>query len=350
MTPQLFINYKLKSVAHMPWRVMGYKFFSTFIDDVFSFLVAMPTSHRVACFRDDLVFLIFLYQRWCYPVDKKRANEYGYAYDDGDDSDKLAAAAAEGADAASSSDESSSSEAAPTSGSSASESISAAGAGGAATIEPSSQPPEGSKKEPGATDESKKKNDGASPPFPAGPGPEDANSSSSAGGASAAAPAAPAAVAAAAPRYRTVEELREGLERRDPLLMAVLGDRPGDGLSKLAAGAESAAKLLDFGDDKLLRSLLRFVQHGVDAEALEVERRRATAEVLADAAAAGIDPGAIRAEYQRRVGGGGDGVGGGSGSGGSGGGGGGGGGGSGGGSGGSGGGSDSGVGLLSDVD
>jgi len=29
MTPQLFINYKLKSVAHMPWRVMGYKFFNT---------------------------------------------------------------------------------------------------------------------------------------------------------------------------------------------------------------------------------------------------------------------------------------------------------------------------------
>lgn len=75
MTPQLFINYKcaplvvclacvhtfvlvcrggliagpfkrphpnpylngcrLKSVAHMPWRVMGYKAFNTFIDDAF---------------------------------------------------------------------------------------------------------------------------------------------------------------------------------------------------------------------------------------------------------------------------------------------------------------------------
>ena len=25
MTPQLFINYKLKSVAHLPWRMMTYK-------------------------------------------------------------------------------------------------------------------------------------------------------------------------------------------------------------------------------------------------------------------------------------------------------------------------------------
>lgn len=85
MTPQLFINYKLKSVAHMPWKVMIYKFFNTFIDDVFAFLVTMPTAHRIACFRDDLVFFIFLYQRYLYRVDKKRANEYGYAYDDGDD-------------------------------------------------------------------------------------------------------------------------------------------------------------------------------------------------------------------------------------------------------------------------
>lgn len=34
MTPQLFINYKLKSVAHLPWRAMIYKSINTFIDDV----------------------------------------------------------------------------------------------------------------------------------------------------------------------------------------------------------------------------------------------------------------------------------------------------------------------------
>lgn len=32
----------------------------------------MPNMHRLAVFRDDIIFLIFLYQRWIYPVDKKR--------------------------------------------------------------------------------------------------------------------------------------------------------------------------------------------------------------------------------------------------------------------------------------
>lgn len=80
MTPQLFINYKLKSVAHMPWRVFVYKALNTFIDDMFAFVIKMPTLHRLACFRDDIVFLVYLYQRWIYPVDKNRANEYGQTF------------------------------------------------------------------------------------------------------------------------------------------------------------------------------------------------------------------------------------------------------------------------------
>lgn len=74
MLPQLFVNYKLKSVAHMPWRAFMYKAFNTFIDDVFAFIITMPTAHRIACFRDDAVFLIYLYQRWLYPVDKSRTD------------------------------------------------------------------------------------------------------------------------------------------------------------------------------------------------------------------------------------------------------------------------------------
>ena len=35
MTPQLFINYKLQSVAHLNWRTMTYKSINTFIDDLF---------------------------------------------------------------------------------------------------------------------------------------------------------------------------------------------------------------------------------------------------------------------------------------------------------------------------
>ncbi|XP_015248258.1 PREDICTED: cleft lip and palate transmembrane protein 1-like protein [Cyprinodon variegatus] len=82
MLPQLFVNYKLKSVAHLPWKAFMYKAFNTFIDDVFAFIITMPTSHRLACFRDDVVFLIYLYQRWLYPVDRTRVNEYGISYDE----------------------------------------------------------------------------------------------------------------------------------------------------------------------------------------------------------------------------------------------------------------------------
>ncbi|ETW84014.1 hypothetical protein HETIRDRAFT_433003 [Heterobasidion irregulare TC 32-1] len=77
LIPQLIINYKLKSVAHMPMKAMIYKSLSTVIDDLFAFIIKMPILHRLACFRDDVVFLIFLYQRWIYRVDPKRVNEYG---------------------------------------------------------------------------------------------------------------------------------------------------------------------------------------------------------------------------------------------------------------------------------
>lgn len=80
MTPQLFLNWKLKSVAHLPWRVLVYKSLNTFIDDLFSFIIRMPTMARISCFRDDVVFFIYLYQRWLYPVDESRPVEGG---DDG---------------------------------------------------------------------------------------------------------------------------------------------------------------------------------------------------------------------------------------------------------------------------
>ncbi|GMI68540.1 hypothetical protein like AT5G08500 [Hibiscus trionum] len=91
MCPQLFINYKLKSVAHLPWRQMTYKFLNTIIDDLFAFVIKMPTLHRLSVFRDDLIFLIYLYQRWVYPVDKKRINEFGFGGED--DNDQTAAIA-----------------------------------------------------------------------------------------------------------------------------------------------------------------------------------------------------------------------------------------------------------------
>ena len=45
-------------------------------------LIAMPTKHRVMTLRDDIVFFIYLYQRYLYPVDKTRPNEFGRAYEE----------------------------------------------------------------------------------------------------------------------------------------------------------------------------------------------------------------------------------------------------------------------------
>ena len=53
---------QLKSVAHLPWRQMTYKFLNTIIDDLFAFVIKMPILHRLSVFRADVVFLIFLYQ------------------------------------------------------------------------------------------------------------------------------------------------------------------------------------------------------------------------------------------------------------------------------------------------
>ena len=72
MTPQLYINYKMKTVAHMPWKVLTYRALNTFIDDMFAFIIAMPMMHRLACFRDDIIFIIYMYQKWIYKVDHSR--------------------------------------------------------------------------------------------------------------------------------------------------------------------------------------------------------------------------------------------------------------------------------------
>jgi len=69
-------------VAHLPWRAMVYKSLNTFIDDLFAFVITMPIMHRLSCFRDDIIFFIYLYQRWIYRVDKARVNEFGQGGED----------------------------------------------------------------------------------------------------------------------------------------------------------------------------------------------------------------------------------------------------------------------------
>ncbi|KAH8888851.1 cleft lip and palate transmembrane 1 [Thozetella sp. PMI_491] len=99
MVPSLYINYRLKSVAHMPAKAMMYKFLNTFIDDLFAFTIKMPFLHRLATFRDDIIFFIYLYQRWAYKVDYTRVNEFGQGGDDEEEEQaaKPSAVAAKGA-------------------------------------------------------------------------------------------------------------------------------------------------------------------------------------------------------------------------------------------------------------
>lgn len=70
----------------MPAKTFFYKFLNTIIDDLFSFIITMPTMHRISCFRDDIIFVIYLYQRWIYRVDKNR-NQEGKPADDKEKTD-----------------------------------------------------------------------------------------------------------------------------------------------------------------------------------------------------------------------------------------------------------------------
>lgn len=85
MVPSLYINYRLKSVAHMPSRALFYKFLNTFIDDLFAFTIRMPILHRLATLRDDVIFFVWLYQKYAYKVDYTRVNEFGQGGEDEDE-------------------------------------------------------------------------------------------------------------------------------------------------------------------------------------------------------------------------------------------------------------------------
>lgn len=54
---------------------------------MFAFTIKMPTLHRLATLRDDVIYFIALYQSWVYRVDKRRINEFGQGGED-DDAEK----------------------------------------------------------------------------------------------------------------------------------------------------------------------------------------------------------------------------------------------------------------------
>jgi hypothetical protein len=91
MVPSLYINYRLKSVAHLPGKAMMYKFLNTFIDDLFAFTIKMPMLHRLATLRDDVIFFVYIYQSYVYKVDYSRVNEFGQGGEDEEEDAKVAA-------------------------------------------------------------------------------------------------------------------------------------------------------------------------------------------------------------------------------------------------------------------
>jgi len=98
MLPQVFINHKLQSVAHMPWRVLTLKFFNTFIDDFYAWIVVreyVSFKYRLMTLQDDVIFFVLMWQRYKYKVDYTRADEFGYVYTlDGQDAGDVTETAA----------------------------------------------------------------------------------------------------------------------------------------------------------------------------------------------------------------------------------------------------------------
>jgi len=56
-----------------------------------AFTIKMPTLHRLATLRDDVIFFVYLYQSWKYKIDYTRVNEFGQGGDDEEVEEKLAA-------------------------------------------------------------------------------------------------------------------------------------------------------------------------------------------------------------------------------------------------------------------
>lgn len=93
MFPQVWVNYKLKTVAGISFRVLIYKLITTFIDDIYAIVMNMPFLYRIACFRDDIVFFIWVYQCFIYKIDYTRVNEYGEILEEPSDSETAPLAA-----------------------------------------------------------------------------------------------------------------------------------------------------------------------------------------------------------------------------------------------------------------
>lgn len=67
MVPQVVINYRIKSVESVALGTFFFRAVNTFVDDLFALVIPMPPLVRLAAFRDDIIFFVFLYQWYAYP-------------------------------------------------------------------------------------------------------------------------------------------------------------------------------------------------------------------------------------------------------------------------------------------
>lgn len=82
--PKPLSSHTLSSKPNPNHAKQVYKTLGTFIDDLFAFTIRMPILHRLATFRDDIIFFIWLYQKYVYKVDYSRVNEFGQGGDEED--------------------------------------------------------------------------------------------------------------------------------------------------------------------------------------------------------------------------------------------------------------------------
>ncbi|KAI8640032.1 cleft lip and palate transmembrane protein 1-domain-containing protein [Parasitella parasitica] len=61
--PQVYINYKMKSVNNLSLNTMIYKTINIVVDDAFVFMIHMPTMRRISYVKKNIVYVIFLLQK-----------------------------------------------------------------------------------------------------------------------------------------------------------------------------------------------------------------------------------------------------------------------------------------------
>ena len=74
MLTEIYANYKVKSVGYFPMSVFFYRLVEVLIDEAIATVLNLPTIFCISCYRNDVVFLLYMIQRWMYRVDPNRSD------------------------------------------------------------------------------------------------------------------------------------------------------------------------------------------------------------------------------------------------------------------------------------